>query len=146
MKTLGSDRFAHCRLPPDVRSIHPSHASGGVPLPSSPYCPCTLLIRIRWANSISLISTSISSHTPTLTALIRASLRRDTSNSETGQKRFIAIGQAKAAGENKFLSVGAELDNVRQRVDGLATFTLTPRVVEERLGPPKSETAIRVSP
>ena len=56
-------------------------------------------------------------------------------------ERFIAIGQAKAAGESEFLSVGAELDNIRQRVDGVATFTRMDgeescisslRVVEER--------------
>jgi CHAT domain-containing protein len=79
----------------------------------------------------------ISSHTPTLTALIRAR-RRDLSNSTTRQKRFIAIGQAKAAGESELLSVGTELVNIGQLVDGLATFThidgeeaCTPRVVEE---------------
>ena len=76
----------------------------------------------------------ISSYTPTLTALIRA--RRP--NSAIEQKRFIAIGQATAAGESELLSVGAELDNIRQRVDGLATFSridgeasCTSRVVEE---------------
>ena len=63
-----------------------------------------------------------SSYTPTLTALICAR-RRNTSSSATGQKCFIAIGQAKAAGETELLSVGAELDNIRQRVDHLATFT-----------------------
>ena len=79
----------------------------------------------------------ISSYTPTLTALIRAR-RRDPSNSETQEKHFIAIGQANAAGERELLSVGTELDNIRQRVDGLATFThivgeesSTSRVVEE---------------
>ena len=79
----------------------------------------------------------ISSYTPTLTALIRAR-RHDPSNTATKQKRFIAIGQAKAAGEGQLLSVGAELDNIRQLVDGLATFTrldgeesCTLRVVEE---------------
>jgi CHAT domain-containing protein/tetratricopeptide (TPR) repeat protein len=78
----------------------------------------------------------ISSYTPTLSALIRAR-RRDPSNSATAQKRFIAIGQAKAAGESELLSVGAELDAIRQRVDGLATFThidgeesCTPKVVD----------------
>ena len=64
----------------------------------------------------------ISSYTPTLTALIRAR-RCDPSNFTTSQKRFIAIGQAQAAGESELLSVGAELDNIRQRVGGLATFT-----------------------
>jgi CHAT domain-containing protein/tetratricopeptide (TPR) repeat protein len=79
----------------------------------------------------------ISSYTPTLTALIRARFR-DPSNSATEQKRFIAIGQAKAVGENELVSVGAELDTIRQRVGDLATFTridgeesCTPRVVEE---------------
>jgi CHAT domain-containing protein/TPR repeat protein len=79
----------------------------------------------------------ISSYTPTLSALIRAR-RRDSSNSVTEQKRFIAVGQAKAAGESELLSVGAELVNIRQRVDGPATFTridgeesCISRVVEE---------------
>jgi CHAT domain-containing protein/tetratricopeptide (TPR) repeat protein len=79
----------------------------------------------------------ISSYTPTLTALIRAR-RHDPSNSATEQKHFIAIGQAKAAGETELPSVGAELDNIGQRVDGLAIFTridgeesCTSRVVEE---------------
>jgi CHAT domain-containing protein len=79
----------------------------------------------------------ISSYTPTLTALIRAR-RHDSSKSDTEQKRFLAIGQAKAAGERELLSVGAELDTIRQRVDGLTTFTridgeecCTFRVVEE---------------
>jgi CHAT domain-containing protein len=79
----------------------------------------------------------ISSYTPTLTALIRAR-RPDPSNSATQGKRFIAIGQAKAAGESELLSVGAELANIGQRVSGLATFTridgeesCISRVVEE---------------
>jgi CHAT domain-containing protein len=79
----------------------------------------------------------ISSYTPTLTALIRAR-RDDPSNSAIEQKHFIAIGQAKAAGESELLSVGAELDTIRQCVDGLASFTridgegsCTARVVEE---------------
>ena len=83
-----------------------------------------------------LLDLYISSYTPTLTALIRA--RRRDPNSTTQGKRFIAIGQAKAAGESELLSVGAELDNIRQRVDGLATFTridgeesCISRVVEE---------------
>ena len=63
----------------------------------------------------------VSSYTPTLTALIRA--RRHDPNSITQRKRFIAIGQAKAAGENELLSVGTELDNIRQRVEGSASFT-----------------------
>jgi hypothetical protein len=62
-------------------------------------------------------------YTPTLTALIRAR-QRDPSNHTTEQKSFIAIGQAKVAGESELLSVGAELDNIGQRVDGLATLTL----------------------
>jgi CHAT domain-containing protein/tetratricopeptide (TPR) repeat protein len=79
----------------------------------------------------------ISSYTPTLSALIHAR-RHAPSNSTTEQKRFIAIGQAKAAGESELVSVGAELDNIGQRVDGLATFTridgkesCTSRVIEE---------------
>ena len=79
----------------------------------------------------------ISSYTPTLTALIRAR-RHGPSDSATARKRFIAIGQAKAAGESELLSVDTELDNIRQCVDGLATLTridgeesCTPRVVEE---------------
>ena len=79
----------------------------------------------------------ISSYTPTLTALIRAR-RCDRSSSVTDQKRLIAIGQATAAGESKLHSVGAELANIGQLVDGLATFTRVDgedacisRVVEE---------------
>ena len=79
----------------------------------------------------------ISSYTPTLSALIR-SRRRDSSKPATEQKRFFAIGQAKAAGEGELLSVGTELDNIRQRVVGLATFmridgeeSWIDRVVEE---------------
>ena len=64
----------------------------------------------------------ISSYTPTLTALIRAR-RRDPLNPTAEQKCFIAIGQAKAAGESELLSVGTELDNIAQRVDGFTTFT-----------------------
>ena len=60
----------------------------------------------------------ISSYTPSLTALIRAR-RHDPSNSATEQKCFIAIGQANATGESE----GAELNNIRQRVESLATFT-----------------------
>jgi CHAT domain-containing protein len=80
----------------------------------------------------------ISSYTPTLAALIRARRSSNPSNSTTELRRFIAIGQAKAAGESKLLSVGAELDNIRQRVDGVAAFTridgeesCISRVVEE---------------
>jgi len=79
----------------------------------------------------------ISSYTPTLTALIRAR-RRDPLSSATREKRVIAIGQAKAIGESELVSVGAELDNIGQLVDGLATFTridgeesCISRVVEE---------------
>ena len=64
----------------------------------------------------------ISSYTPTLTALIRAR-RRDAFNPASEQKRFIAIGQAKAVGETELMSVGTELDNIGQRVEGLTTFT-----------------------
>ncbi|KAG6376587.1 hypothetical protein JVT61DRAFT_1568 [Boletus reticuloceps] len=64
----------------------------------------------------------ISSYTPTLSALIRAR-RPAPSNPTTQGKRFVAIGQAKAAGKTELLSVGAELDVIRQRVDSLAAFT-----------------------
>ena len=64
----------------------------------------------------------ISSYTPTLIALIRAR-RCDSPSSVADQKRLIAIGQATAAGESKLHSVGAELANIGQLVDGLATFT-----------------------
>ena len=64
----------------------------------------------------------ISSYTPTLTALIRAR-RHDPPSFVATQKRPVAIGQATAAGESKLLSVGAELDNIGQFVDGLAMFT-----------------------
>ena len=79
----------------------------------------------------------ISSYTPTLTALLRAR-RYDRSNSATEHKRFLAIGQANAADESGLPSEGAELDNIRQLVDGLAIFTRVDgaescisRVVEE---------------
>ena len=79
----------------------------------------------------------ISSYTPTLAALIRAR-RPNPSKSATEQKHFLAIGQAKAVGERELLSVGAELVNIGQRVDGLATFmridgeeSCISRVVEE---------------
>ena len=45
----------------------------------------------------------ISFYTPTLTALIRAR-RCDSSNCATEQKHFVAIGQAKVAGESELLS------------------------------------------
>ena len=79
----------------------------------------------------------ISSYTPTLTALIRAR-RCDPSNPATEQKHVLVIGQANAAGESELLSVGTELDNICQRVAGLATFmridgeeSCISRVVEE---------------
>ncbi|KAI9567903.1 CHAT domain-containing protein [Boletus coccyginus] len=53
----------------------------------------------------------VSSYTPTLSALIRAR-HRDPSSYVTQQKRFIAIGQAKATGESELVSVGAELHNI----------------------------------
>ena len=64
----------------------------------------------------------ISSYTPTLTALIRA---RGPSqpNAETQVKQFIAIGQAEAPKQSTLHSVGIELANIGQCVDGLATFT-----------------------
>ena len=79
----------------------------------------------------------ISSYTPTLTALIRAR-RPVPSNFATQQKRFLAIGQANAPDESELPFVGKELDNICDRVDGLATFTridgeeaCAPVVVEE---------------
>ena len=84
-----------------------------------------------------LLDLYISSYTPTLTALIHAR-RCNPPGSIIDQKRLIAIGQATAAGESKFHSVGAELANIGQLVDGLATFTRVDgeeccisRVVEE---------------
>ncbi|KAN0085712.1 CHAT domain containing protein [Tylopilus felleus] len=79
----------------------------------------------------------ISSYTPTLTSLIRA--RQSNPSTSTAQwKRFLAIGEATATGENELLAVGTELNNVGQLVDGLATFTriegeesCIPRVIEE---------------
>lgn len=72
-----------------------------------------------------------------MTAPIRAR-RRDPSNSVTQGKRVVAIGQAKAAGEDEILSVGAELDNIGRRINDLAAFapidgkeSCVPRVVEE---------------
>ena len=79
----------------------------------------------------------LSSYTPTLSALVRAR-RHNPTSLETDQKGFIAIGQATAVGQSELLSVGTELDNIGQRVDGLATFTRVDgeesrvsRVVEE---------------
>ena len=79
----------------------------------------------------------ISSYTPTLTALVHAR-RCNPSNSAIERKRIVAIGQAKSGGESELLSVGTELDNICQRVEGLATFTridgdeaCISRVVEE---------------
>ena len=63
----------------------------------------------------------ISSYTSTLTALIRAR-QHDSPHSASKEKRFVGIGQANAEGENEIVSVGAELANIEQRVDGLATF------------------------
>ena len=65
---------------------------------------------------------------PIVTPSKSRELRQDTSrgnpsSSTTEQKRFIAIGQAEAAGETELFSVDAEQDNIGQRVDGLATFT-----------------------
>ena len=64
----------------------------------------------------------ISSYTTTLTALIRAR-RPSSADSRTKKKRFIAIGQAAAKGAGELPSVGTELTNIGQLVDGLATFT-----------------------
>ena len=64
----------------------------------------------------------ISSYTPTLTSLIRAR-QSDVSSSTVQGKRFLAIGQATATDESELHSVGTELNNISQLVDGLATFT-----------------------
>ena len=79
----------------------------------------------------------ISSYTPTLTALIRAR-RPDPSKSPAERKGVVAIGQAKATGEQELLSVSSELDNISQHVKVPATFTridgedaCISRVVEE---------------
>ena len=69
-----------------------------------------------------LSSLYISSYTPTLAALIRAR-RPSSSNSATERKHFIAIGQANAIGTSELASVGTELANIGQCVDGLAKFT-----------------------
>jgi hypothetical protein len=100
--------------------IYFNHASSDVP-PPSPVFPSHVTGPYRNGQQ-NLPHLYVSSYTTALTALIRAR-RRDTSNSESAQNHFIAIGQAKAAGENKFLSVGAELINIRQRVDGLVTYS-----------------------
>ena len=63
-----------------------------------------------------------SSYATTLTALIRA--RRPSSADSTAEnKRLIAIGQAVPKGAGELLSVGTELTNIGQLVDGAATFT-----------------------
>ena len=65
----------------------------------------------------------ISSYTPTLTALIRARCH-DLPHPASKGKRFVGIGEATAKGENELVSVGAELEAVEHRVDGLAaSFT-----------------------
>ena len=63
----------------------------------------------------------ISSYTPTLSVLIHA---RGPSlpNPEMQVKQFIAIGQAEAPKQSKLHSVGIELANIGQCIDGLATF------------------------
>ncbi|KAH0828771.1 hypothetical protein J3R83DRAFT_3209 [Lanmaoa asiatica] len=98
--------------------MHLNHGSGGVPLASSLFFLSTPRVRIR-KGQCNLADLYISSYTPTLTALIRAR-RRDRA---TKAKHFIAIGQANALGEQELFSVGAELANIGQRIDGLATFT-----------------------
>jgi len=89
------------------QSIHPNHASGGVPSLSSLSLPCTLLVPI---GSITLLISAFTgqSYIPTLAALVRAR-RRNPSGSATQQKHFIAIGQAKAVGKGDLVSVSASL-------------------------------------
>ena len=95
----------------------------------------------------------ISSYTPTLSALIRArgsNLPEPTTQVKWFQKQiprkketkvkkhFIAIGQAEAPKQSELHSVGTELANIEQSVDGLTTFTriegrevCVSRVIEE---------------
>ncbi|KAG8216362.1 hypothetical protein J3R82DRAFT_6443 [Butyriboletus roseoflavus] len=70
---------------------------------------------------LNLANIYISSYTPTLTTLIRAR-RHDVPHPASKGKYFVGIGQAQAKGENELVSVGAELANIGQRVDGLATL------------------------
>ena len=63
----------------------------------------------------------ISSYTPTLSALI-LSRQHDPTYPAIERKRFIATGQAKVTGKSEPLSVGTELVNIGQCVDGLTTF------------------------
>ena len=64
----------------------------------------------------------VSSYKATLTALIRAR-RPSLPASALHKKRFIAVGQSAAKGVSKLFSVGTELDNIGQLVQGRATFT-----------------------
>ena len=94
----------------------------------------------------------ISSYTPTLSALIRArgsDLPEPTTQAkwfhkwtprkkDVNVKHFIAIGLVEAPGQKKLPSVVTELANIKQSVDGLATFTrieeqeaCVSRVIEE---------------
>ncbi|KAF8434591.1 CHAT domain-containing protein [Boletus edulis BED1] len=86
----------------------------------------------------SLSDLYISSYTPTLTALIRARRHSPSTSVASQGKHFVAIGQAKAAGETELPSVGAELDIIGQSVSDLATFmridgedSCVSRVIEE---------------
>ncbi|KAI9458294.1 hypothetical protein HD554DRAFT_2177381 [Boletus coccyginus] len=99
---------------------HWNHAFGGVPPPGS-ILPLHAAGLYR-KGELNLPHLYPSSYTPTLTPLIRAR-RRNPSDSATEHECFIAVGQANAAGGRKPLSVGAELGNTSQRVDGLTTFT-----------------------
>ena len=76
------------------RPIHLNHASGGVPPPSSLCCPLHAAGPYS-KDQQNLAHLYVSSHTSTLTALIRAR-RRDPSGSATEQKRFIAIGSSQS--------------------------------------------------
>ena len=157
-ETVGSNRFSHRQFPSDdplastwITHLVVSHCR----VHSAAAGP-------HRKGQLDLPALYISSYTPTLTALIRAR-RCDPPSSVTNQKHPIAIGQATAAGESKLHSVGAELANIGQLVDGLATFTRIDgeescifRVVEElgkneRMGSPcmswspKSDRTVRVS-
>ena len=72
-------------------------------------------------NQQNLVDLFISSYTPTLSALIRA--QQHPSNLVRKPKSFVSIGQAKATGQSELHSVGTELANIGQHVDGLITVT-----------------------
>ncbi|KAG8216311.1 hypothetical protein J3R82DRAFT_6378 [Butyriboletus roseoflavus] len=87
-----------------------------------------------WKGQHNLANLYTSSYTSTLTA----SLLDGTIPRILHQKGNTSLVQAQAKGEKELVSVGAELANISQRVDGLATFmhvggrkSCIPRVTEE---------------